>query len=65
VADPELEVEVAARLELEAQRLVDSGSGTRDLTLALAELLADRANGESLAPAIDDLRGVLDRLGNT
>ena len=65
MADPEFEVEVAARLELEAQRLVDSGAGTRDLALALAELRADRANGESLAPAIDDLRGVLDRLGNT
>jgi hypothetical protein len=65
VADPEREVEVAARLERQAQRLLDSGAGARDLALALGELRADRANGESLEPAIDQLRRVLDRLGNT
>jgi hypothetical protein len=65
VADPEFEVEVAARLEQEARRLLDSGAPRRELVLALAELRADRANGESLGPAIDHLRGVLDRLGNT
>jgi hypothetical protein len=65
VADPELDVEAAATLEREAQRLLDGGAGTRDLALALAGLRADRANGESLEPAIDQLRGVLDRLGTT
>jgi hypothetical protein len=55
------EVEVAARLEREAQRVLEQSAGTRELALALDELRADRTNGESLAPAIEHLRRVLER----
>jgi hypothetical protein len=65
VTDPEFEVEVAARLEREARRRLDTGTGTRELALALDQLCADRANGESLGLALEQVRRVLERIGTT
>jgi hypothetical protein len=64
VAGPEEpEVEFAARLERDAQRVLEQSGGTRELASALDELRADRTNGESLGPAIEHLRRVLERIG--
>jgi hypothetical protein len=61
--DPE--VEVAARLEREAQQVIAAATGDRNLTQALEQLRADRANGESLGTAIEHLQRALERFGNT
>jgi hypothetical protein len=55
------DVEVAARLEREAQRVIDDGAGSSALKLAVDQLRADRTNGEKLDDAIDRLRRALDR----
>jgi hypothetical protein len=55
------DVEVAERLEREAQRLLDSGTGDDSLVLAVDQLQADRANGEPLTAAIRQLREAIEK----
>lgn len=49
----------ASELETLARAIVDDGLATRELSVALDQLVADRANGEPLDAAADDLRAVL------
>lgn len=51
--------DAVAELEQAARALVDDGRATRDVQLALDQLVADRSNGEPLEVAIDRLRAVL------
>ena len=51
----------ATALEELAREIVEDGLGSRELTSALDQLVADRTNGEPLDAAIDDLRAVLAR----
>jgi myo-inositol-1(or 4)-monophosphatase len=57
------DVDRADRLEHEAQRLIDDGRGDNALKLALDQLHADRANGEPLDEAIDQLRRAIEETG--
>jgi hypothetical protein len=54
--DGATDVAAAERLEREAQQLLDNGHRADALTMALDQLHADRANGESLDSAIRRLR---------
>jgi hypothetical protein len=61
VADPPDDVVVAARLEWEAQRLIDDGDASTELKMAIDQLRADRTNGEALGEATERLRKAIDR----
>jgi len=54
-----IEPSTVAELERTARALVDRGEATRDLQLALGQLVADRSNGEPLDVAAERLRVAL------
>ena len=47
------------QMEQLARSIIDDGRATRDLVMAVDQLVADRANGEPLDAAADLLRSAL------